>query len=58
MGSCSAKIPLSESLIIDIEASNDPTKDLLKLQLDYFQYDKSGRQKIDLLTIQQLKKSQ
>ena len=56
MGSCSAKLPLSDSAAIEIEASSDPTKALLKLQLDYFLYDKRSQQKIDLLTIQHLGK--
>lgn len=47
MGTCQTKLDLGD---FQLEASSDPAKDLLNLQLHYNAYDGKSREKIDKLT--------
>ena len=56
MGSCSAKLPISDDLVLEISTSPDASKKLLELNLYYSRYDRSAQLTIDQLTAAELSK--
>ena len=56
MGACSSKVHLSDSLVLEISVSPDPSKRLLELNLHYDHYDADSKLKIDQLTASELAK--